>query len=87
MTQGKIVSVRLNATELAKMYKLRGDKSISIGRFIKECAIQAFQSKAQVVRLKQKVDDLQKQLDARNVEMILIKDKLQSTLDIIKAGE
>ena len=87
MTQGKVVGVRLNATELAKMDKRRGDKSISMGRFIKECAIQASPSKAQVVRLKQKVDDLQKQLDARNVEMILIKDKLQSTLDIIKAGE
>ena len=75
MTQGKIVSVRLNATELAKMYKLRGDKSIVLAGSNVQ-----FPQRAQVVRLKQKVDDLQKQLDARNVEMILIKDKLQSTL-------
>ena len=87
MTQGKIVSVRLNATELAKMYKLRGDESISIGRFIKRSAMHTSPKKVQIMRLKEKVDNLEKLLDTRNVEILRIKDKLNSALGIIEAGE
>lgn len=81
------MTIRLNAKELAKIDKLRGDESISIAKVVKRSAMNTSPRKRQIVRLKQKIDDLQKQLDARNVAMILIKDKLQSTLDIIEAGE
>ena len=81
---GKVVSVRLNPSEIVLIQNARKDRNISLARVLKESVKNLTPEKADIVALKQDNKVLRKRLEDQAEALRSAEKKIQSTLDSIK---